>query len=358
MKKKYLINILFILFFIEGNAQDSIPHKTGINRSDYIEDLSNSINVSPIIFKTLSTFTIKGKEAMDYSQNDGFNVGVKFQHKWLGFAFSYSPKKLQEDKKGTSTATNFVLNSYGKKIGFDVYYLNCAGYYIQNFKGFPSLDSLVTDGRFPQRSDIQTLSTGFNLYYIFNSDKFSYRASFAHNECQKKTAGSFTITSSFNYYQIFGDSSILMSTVEKFAQEETKIKNGEFFSIGLMPGYAFTLVAKKNFFLTVAPSIGGMLQFQNYYTEHHEFVSREVLIPRYMARLGLGYSGRKFYYGLSMVGDAYGIPLARNILLNYGIGNAMFYFGIRLDVPKSLVKVSAFLEKCNPGNIFLQINKN
>jgi hypothetical protein len=285
-------------------------------------------------------------------------VGLKLQHKWLGFAFSYSPKKLQEDKKGTSTFTNLVLNSYGKKVGFDVYYLNYKGYYIQNYKSFPALDSLVSDGKFPQRSDLQTLSVGFNLYYIFNSQKFSYRAAFANNDWQKKSAGSFTLTTSFNYYQITADSTIIVRKLDHNAAEETKIKSGDFYSFGLMPGYAFTLVVAKHFFLTFTPSVGGMYQIQNYYTDTGLLVARHAIIPRYMARLGIGYSGSKFYSGFSSVGDAYSIPLAKNEVLNYTIGNVTFYAGIRLGVPKILKKPSDFLEKCNPGNIFLLFNKN
>ncbi len=359
--KNKLIVFLLLLNFV-AFAQDTTTYKSSdvkpFKRTDYIEDLSNMINISPMIFQTRSTFTLKGKEGVDYSPNDGYNVGLKLQHKWLGFAFSYSPKKLQEDKKGTSAFTNLVLNSYGRKVGFDVYYLEYKGYYVQNYRSFPALDSSVSGGKFPQRSDLQTLSVGFNLYYIFNSKKFSYRAAFANNDWQKKSASSFTLTTSFNYYEITADSTILIRKLDNNAHEETKLVRGGFYSIGLMPGYAFTLVLSKHFFFTFTPAVGGMFQIQNYYTEHNKQVSRQVFIPRYLARLGIGYSGSRFYAGFTSIGDAYSIPLAKNESLNYTIGNVTLYAGIRLPVPKILKKPSDFLGKCNPGNIFLLFNKN
>src|SRR5205814_1652177 len=92
-----------LCFSLKG--QDSLStfpnnQKKDFYKTNYVEDLSSMINITQFIFKTQSTFTIKGNEGIDYTPNDGYNVGIRLQHKWLGIAFSYSPQKLQEDKKG------------------------------------------------------------------------------------------------------------------------------------------------------------------------------------------------------------------------------------------------------------------
>ena len=75
-----------------------------------------------------STFTINfekeiyiNKKAIQYEPNEAPSIGLKLQHKWLGVCFTYGPKGIQNNEKGTSEYFNLVLNSYGKKIGFDIY---------------------------------------------------------------------------------------------------------------------------------------------------------------------------------------------------------------------------------------------
>ncbi len=361
---RFLSSLLFFIFAcFQLKGQDSLLAIVGLHQKEfyqakYVEDLSSMINITPMLFTSRSTFTIKGNQGIDYSSNDGANIGIKAQHLWLGLGFSYSPKSFQDDKKGPTTFTNVVLNSYGKKVGFDIYYQDYKGFYVQNYKSFPVLDSSVSNGHFPLRSDIQTTNIGFNVYYIFHHKRFSYRAAFSNNDLQKKSSGSFTLGLSGNYYKIRGDSSILITRIDKQALEETRLKDGSFYSVSLMPGYAFTLVAFKHAYFNFSPAVGIMLQSQDYLTEHDVNIERWVLIPRAMARTGIGYADRRFYSGISMVADAYSIPLAKNLQLNYVIGNITFYTGMRLSVPKSMQKVSDFINKCDPGNIFLLFSKD
>lgn len=354
-----LISVLFNSFIAIAQDTTSSVNKAPkykFDPKDYVEDMSSMISISPIMYQTKSEFTVSGRKDIRYSPNDGTNIGIRLQHRWLGIAFSYSPSKLQEAQKGKTDLTQIIVNSYGRKIGFDIYYLYYKGYFIQNFKDIPVLRN--SGNIFPQRSDMQTTNAGLNVYYIFNNRKFSIRAPFTNNDWQKKSAGSFMMTSSLNYYNLTADSSLVIARVDTNAEEQTRLKHGDFYSISLMPGYAFTLVFFKHVFLSVIPSIGAVYQFQHYYTEANNLVERQELIPRAMARGGIGYAGKRFFFGLSSVADLYNIPIAHKYKLTYEIGNVTAYAGIRLGVPKSLQKPSEFLSKCDPMNIFVVFKKN
>ena len=357
--------IIFFLVFIKSinvNAQDTIePVKKStynFKPQDYIEDMSSLINVSPFMYQTKSDFTVSGRKNIRYSPNDGNNIGIKLQHRWLGIAISYSPGKLQEAQKGTTDVTHIILNSYGKKIGFDAYYLNYKGYYLQNYKDLPFFKNTIMGNIFPQRSDMQTTNAGLNVYYIFNNKKFSIRAPFANNDWQKKSAGSFILTSSLNYYNLSADSTLVYARVDTNAEELTRIKKGDFYSVSFMPGYAYTYVISKHVFITLAPSVGLVYQYQHYYTETNNLVESFELIPRAMIRGAVGYAGRRYFFGVTSVADMYNIPIARSYKLTYEIGNITLYAGIRLGVPKYLQKFSSFLNKCNPSNISVLLKVN
>lgn len=361
---RYLVFFCCLLSMAHLQAQDTLSttHDTRkiFRREDYLEDFSNMINVTPFALKSTTGFTLSGNKNIQYAPNEGVSLGIKLQHKWLGFAISYSPRKFQNENIGQSDFMNIMLNSYGKKIGFDVYYLTYRGYIVENLRDLeripPGTNENVHPNRF--RYDLHTLNTGFNAYYIFNSKKFSYRSTFLQNEWQKKSAGSFMLTASMNYYQLEGDSTVVPVRYDPLADEQARLKSGDFLSVALMPGYTHTFVVFKRLFLTLSPSVGFMFQEQHYLTEHDMVVNRQTFIPRLMGRTGLGFNSRRFYAGISSVNDVYNIQLAKGTRINNQISSFTLYTGFRLGVPRPMQKYSDLLGKLDPLRfIGLQVRK-
>ena len=56
---------------------------------------------------------------------------------------------------------------------------------------------------------MEVLSVGLNAFYIFNSERFSYKAAFVRNQIQLKSAGSLIIGASFDMFILDADSSIV-----------------------------------------------------------------------------------------------------------------------------------------------------
>lgn len=340
MKKLTITFIYTLAITIQLFAQDSLKRKQ-LPREYFVEDISEKLNVSLFFLNNKSDFSLSGNKniKLNYSPNDYGVVGLSVRLNWLGIAFGYAPKNLQENFKGTTTYTNFKINSYGKKLGFDVYYLDYSGFYLDNTK-----EVLIN---YPQRhyirEDLNTLTIGTNFYYIFNHKSYSYRSTFIQNEIQKHSAGSFMINASLNYFNISADSSIVSKGIDfmKFSTE-AKIKRGDFYNLSIMPGYGHTFVAFKNWFLTLSLYGGINFQQQHYISElkdnRNETFNQFEFIPRAMARVGIGYNSKRFFYGINGVMDVYNLPLGKNEHVSYSVGSVSAYLGFHFNLPKSITK--------------------
>lgn len=333
---------------------DSIQPKIRFTKDVYIEDFSDRIHINPFINGADNGFELRGRKSIRYKPNQSFSLGLRITHRWLSLAVSYEPRKLQESKYGATNHLNLVFNTYGKRIGVDLYYLKYTGYYISNPQNMPELAPRYTTN-FPIYPDLTTLNIGFNACYIFNHRKYSYRATFLHNDIQRKSAGSFILTGSYSYYKISSDSGFVPDELFKYVPEEARINSGSFNSVSVMPGYSYTLVGLQRLFFTVAPSLGAMLQFQSYSVGNaFSDQSRVNVIPRAMLRAGFGFNSRKFFIGYSGTIDSYIVPISRNQRLNYFINGSQVYLGIRIGVPKPLQKTSEFIDKCDPKRLLLK----
>jgi Domain of unknown function (DUF4421) len=339
LRNKIYTVLLCLLCSYSLFAQDSISRKQ-LPREYFVQDISDKLNVSLFVLSNRNELGLAGDKGakLNYSPNDYAAIGISVRLHWLGLAFSYAPKNLQENFKGSTTYTHLKLSSYGKKMGFDVYYLDYSGYFLNNTKEMlPSypLKHYI-------RGDISTLNLGVNYYYLFNHKRYSYRSTFIQNEIQKHSAGSFMLSSSVNYYNVRADSSIVPKAIDlnKFSVE-AKIRNGDFYNLCIMPGYGHTFVAYERFFLTLSLFAGIDFQQQHYTSElktgNRVFDEFEI-IPRAMGRTGIGYNSKRFFTGFTGVADVYNLPLGKNERISYNVGSVTFYVGFHFNLPKSVSK--------------------
>jgi hypothetical protein len=345
---------LFCKVNIVTAQEDSINKPLRFTRDIYIEDFSNSIHINPFLIGADNGFELNGKETFRYKPNQSVSLGLRLTHKWLSVAFSYGPKNVQENKYGATDHLNLVLNTYGKRIGADLYYLKYKGYYMSNPRNVPELEQQYQH-QFPIYPDLSTLNIGFNIAYIFNHRKYSYRSTFLHNDIQRKTAGSFILTGSYSFYRISSDTGIVPGEIFSYVVPGARITSGDFNSVSIMPGYSFTLVGLQRFFITMAPSLGPMLQHQSYTVDNgNKEKQRSDIVPRAMLKGGFGFNSRKFYIGYSGIIDSYIVPLSEGQFVNYFISSNSIYLGIRIGVPKPFQKASDFLEKYDPRKVLFK----
>ena len=108
------------------------------------------------------------------------------------FGFSIVPVFLgihqNAEKKGISTFNDYQFNIYAKRFFYDISLQVYKGFYLNNTRDYKEYDQLEY---YHKRSDISAVSANFNIYYVFNNKKFSFRAPYSFTQSQLKSAGSF-----------------------------------------------------------------------------------------------------------------------------------------------------------------------
>ena len=140
-------------------------------------------------------------------------------------------------------------------MNMDLYLQYYKGYYVANpMKVIPDWPSRDT---FPKRPDISVFNVGYNFQYIFNHERYSYKAAFIQNEWQKKSAGSFT--AGFNAFYVINsaDSSIIPGEVNpEDLFYGLQYKRSDAINVGIHGGYYYTLVISQHFFISAGLSVG------------------------------------------------------------------------------------------------------
>ena len=116
-------------------------------------------------------------------------------------------------------------------------------------------------------------------------------------------------------------------------------KGGTFYSIGLLPGYGFTWIIKKRFYLGIIPSFGPSLQYKSMsFEDHHE--DRFSVSYRVLAKAGAGFHAKRWTAGISVLFDSEKYHLADHSNIINNNGKLILRIGYKINVPKWGKKVS------------------
>ena len=345
---KHLIILLLAVFVINFSK----AQKTEIAVSDtkqnfdtnYIACFDDLLSVRVYGISKFNKFELyydkdkKSDSLISYSPNELLNLGFGFNYKWMSFAMAFNFRFINKDNDiyGETQKFDIQANMYKRKLTIDAYYQDYKGYYIDNPQDF--LVSWNDTLPFPQRQDIKTTAVGASCIYTFNHEKFSYRSSFIQNEWQKKSAGSLLLGNYLSYYRILADSSIVPGELKDSIDPTNNIKGAEFANLGISCGYAYTVVIRQHFFITLSMASGISLQYFNTEAEDKEYNSTKPLklSSNIQTRIATGYNSRKFYTGICFVSNNFEINREDASKLNYEIGNVKFFYGRRFGIRKKV----------------------
>jgi hypothetical protein len=181
---------------------------------------------------------------------------------------------------------------------------------------------------------MRTLSIGLAGYWIYNAKRFSIRAAYIQNERQKKSAGSLVVRPAFLYYEISSDHGIIpLEILDKYQLSSSYIvKSGKFYSLELSPGYVYTFVFLKNFYITAAVFPGIAAQFSSYSNEIKGFYDSEFAF-QVSGRFALGYNSDKWFLGGSVqTGFNEFSDRINNARFSYDVAQFRLWGGTRFDV--------------------------
>jgi len=324
MKKVIFLFFLFNLILINFVIADEKKKYEDCNLN-----FKNSWIVRPVIQLSavalrIDDFTTDSE--YEYVPNVNFNTGARVSYLGIEILFKTKIKgtSFSEEEFGKTDYFDFQFSFYKQKFGVDFIYQNYKGFYLNE----PGEYGFSRGDVNSLRPDIELTTVGFNGFYVF-SDTFSFSAAYKLFERQKKSQGSFLLMASFNYHYLKSDRSLLPTPINGENGTLIDYRGGEYISIGMAPGYAYSYIY-KNYFITPGLFLGGGIMDK---VDEIEKKNKERFQPflKANARLSLGFNGNRYVYGFTIFGDnVFSHSFSSKIpSINIFSGYAEFFAGIR-----------------------------
>ena len=307
MRISKVIFVLFALFPHIGSAQRD---------STYIAAFKQEFSAGIYSYYQfmMLTHTVEDNKSITYIPNSPIGFGLSVSYKNFSLSGGMGFNFLRDSDLGQTKVIDWQYHYYGRKFIFDLF--------LQNYKGFYT--HREEDNAIVLHPDIKIAQYGLFGQYIFNNKKFSYRAAFSQSERQLKSAGSFQLGGGFYYNQVSSSTSLTIN-------EQNRLEN---YQLGLIGGYVYTWVIKKDFLAALGLSAG-----LNFGTENLK-MERIEISPNLLPRASIGYIGDNWSLGLSFVINRTYVSRNEDLNMVFNTGYAELSFVRRFDKgPKFLRKI-------------------
>lgn len=187
------------------------------------------------------------RQTVTFAPSPTFKFGPYFGWRWIFAGYTIDLKNVNVSKN----KQEFDFSFYAAQIGADIYYRRTGSDYkireVDLGRGFDTsnFDGLPFDG-------LSVGITGFNVYYIFNHQRFSYPAAFAQSTMQKISCGSWMAGFGYMRNSLDFDSDKLQETLQERTSREVKIDSGlmfnsvKYYNYNASVGYAYNWVFARN----------------------------------------------------------------------------------------------------------------
>ena len=266
--------------------------------------------------------------------NTNITLGVGATYKWLtiNIAFGFDFINSARDRRGETRYLDLQTHLYGRR--------NIIDLYGQFYRGYYGAEPVLPSGEFHLKPEMRVHKVGMLYEHIANWKRFSMRASVLQSERQLKSAGSLLYGGSAFYTLVRSDSGLIFNHPELVGYPNIyRLRN---FSIGPSLGYGYTLVALKNFFLTVTGSAQPKLNFADYRDEDATR-TRITVRPGFMARAAIGYSHNRWTIAGFWINDGV-LTATDDYRFNFNTGMLRIAYTYRFVAGPRLQKRLRFVE--------------
>lgn len=297
MRLACVVLLLFSSRLQAQESQDSV-------RSKYVQRFPDKFFVWPVIKQRSLFFDISQRsdnsKVLNYRPNNSFGIGLGFYLFEIAFEVTTAIPLNEKNRAtyGDSDVSDLQANLLAKNFAATIFRQDYTGFYVADPNRL-----IATDEEFAKRPDIEMINTGINGIYIFNHEKFSLRSAYNYSERQLKSGGSFVITGTLNNVRLKADSTILGSRYRNFFPSGGSFNQMGYTTVGLAPGYTFSLVY-RSFFLNTTLAVGPAHHWIKYKPigEREQF---DISVNTYAdVRIALGYNSQRFFAGMSYVSQS------------------------------------------------------
>jgi hypothetical protein len=331
---KKIIFIFFLSFRLLAYSQE----ESLFSNSDYFETMRNKLNLKFELDNDLETFEFDN-DGISYSvkPNTDLRMSVALNHKFLSIKLGFSPKFLtgNPDLKGNTSVFKFNMDFFFLKKWVQTFEVsNVKGYYIEDITDYEDLNNNLEIDYF-LLPNMQTKIFRGITRYNFNKD-FSIKAMLNKSEIQRKNAGSFVPSYTYEYFKLTEPDSFY------------KLESVNFI---LNAGYFYTLVLDRKWYANIgaSPGIGlgfNKLRMEQEKDDHSEWSSDFIFDMR--GFIDLGYNSKFFFGGISFSGI--GTTRSDTSVIKFDSVRSVFkvFIGYRFKAPKFVNKSFDWIENVNP----------
>ena len=341
MPMRRLLLSFFVLTAIGVGAHTSPPDslswlkKTirGCSKIDtsYVEPQHYNFAAMIQLTHTYDIYQLKSSDgqSITLAPSPTMKVGPYFGWRWVFAGYTFDLHNLGSSN---TAKQEWDLSIYAAQLGVDLFYRRTGNDYkirdinLGNDKSSEKLEGMPFDG-------LNVGITGFNIYYIFNHQRFSYPAAFAQSTCQKISCDSWLAGIGYIHNSLEFDHEKLQRMVERYSEiTEAKIDSGlmfnsvKYYDYSLTGGYAYNWVFAPNWLFCASASLGlGYKRLIGDAERQRGFRFSNINLDG-IARLGLVYNNTKWYAGASAVFHGYTYRKPR-FSANNAFGNLNIYVG-------------------------------
>lgn len=305
--------------------------------TNYVRTFSKVFTIGlPVSSKNLRViFTDKASgNTLQYYPSAVYSPGVFINTSLFGFSITPSFLGIHpgSSKTGRSDFNDYQFHIYAKRFVYDISLQIYSGFYLNNTRSYKAYDHL--DGYY-KRSDLGAISGNFNIYYVFNNKKFSFRAPFSFTQSQIKSAGSFLIGTYLSNFGFTALSSVISNELKESFKAFPSMKSGNSFSTGISLGYAYTFVHKR-FYVSSALVPGlGVNHIDLERGDLTTFSGGQDVSAKLKFTFGIGYTSPKWFFGCMFMSDNYySASKTTPIQINYQVNRLRYFIGRRLNARK------------------------
>lgn len=248
-----VVLIPFILISYSVYAQEESFQDT-----TYVQTFTGDLDLTTRIYSSVkySRLKIKDNELglnLDYRTNVNYIIGfgVNYKQFALNIGLNFPFVNNDQDIRGETKYLDAQGHYYYEKSVVDLWLSRYKGYFLQN--RYDVTDQSKIDSSYPLRPDMVNTNFGISAMHVFNAKKYSFRAAYAHDEWQKKSAGSLLLGSDVNVVLSKADSShVPGNIVDTDFFDGYKLNRLVVLNLSVNGGYAHTFVIKKHLFVALS----------------------------------------------------------------------------------------------------------
>lgn len=256
----------------------------------------------PLELRSTNTATASA-DSIKYEQNTAGKLGVGFDWGWIGAytsVLNLDPKRPVADY-GTSEYTDFQFHLFFSHLGFDAYFQDFKGYYLQNTESL--LPAYSAANGVLLRPDIESFNSGLNFIYILRPERMSFAAAINNSQTFTQDGGSWMLLLSANWQKLKSDAVLAPASLEASYGKLGNMHSGEFSTLTMGTGYGYTWYFKSPLYIHTSLILSGGPQWQHFITQLSGIESAQHPSIKAVARLAAGYNGERIFSGLVFQGD-------------------------------------------------------